>query len=178
MEENRSIWKETLKYGVILGLISVVVSVLTYMLDLTYEKWIFLPSVVISIIVLFLLLRSYRDQYNHGYISYGKSVGAGVIMNIYSALITAVYIYLLYTVIDTGMIDKQLSMTESKMIEKGVPEASLPQIMEMQAKFVKPWFITMMSILSSVFFGLILSLLASIFVMKQGNPLLEEEVKE
>jgi len=99
-------------------------------------------------------------------------------MNIYSALITAVYIYLLYTVIDTGMIDKQLSMTESKMIEKGVPEASLPQIMEMQAKFVKPWFITMMSILSSVFFGLILSLLASIFVMKQGNPLLEEEVKE
>ena len=144
MEENRSIWKETFKYGVILGLISVVMSVLTYMLDLMNAKWIMLPTLLLTIIVLVLLLRSYRDQYNHGFISYGKSVGAGFIMNVYATVIAAIYIYLLYTLIDPGLIDKQLAFAETKMIEKGVPEAQLPQIMEMQAKFVKPWFITLM----------------------------------
>ena len=56
MEEKRSNWKETLKYGIILGLVSVVFSVLTYMLDLTFTPWIMWPGLLLSLIVLYLLL--------------------------------------------------------------------------------------------------------------------------
>ena len=48
MEQKRSIWKETLNYGIILGLIAVGFSLLTYMFDLTFKTWIIWPSLIIS----------------------------------------------------------------------------------------------------------------------------------
>lgn len=175
MEEKRSVWKETLNFGIILGLIAIVLSVLTYMLDLTFKTWILWPSLVISFLVLFLLLRSYRDHYNNGYISYGKSVGAGVVINVYAAVITAVYIYVLYAFIDPGLVDQQLAVAEEKMVSRGMPESAIEAGLAMQAKLMKPWFTSLMSVINGVFFGLIMSLLVSLFIMKKGNPLLDEE---
>ncbi len=178
MEQKRSIWKETLNYGIIYGLITVGLSLLTYMFDLTFETWIIWPSLLIGVLVLFFLLRSYRDHYNNGYITYGKSVGAGVVISVYAALISAVYIYVLYAFIDPGLVEKSLVVAEEKMIAKGVPEAALDQALAMQAKMMKPWFTAMMATISSVFYGLILSLIVSLFIMKKGNPLLDEVEEE
>jgi putative exporter of polyketide antibiotics len=175
MEEKRSVWKETLNYGIILGLVSVVFSVLAYMLDLTFKTWIMWPSLVISILVLFLLLRSYRDHYNNGYITYGKSVGAGVVINVYAAIITALYIYVLYAFIDPGLVDQQMAMAEEKLIAKGIPESAIDAGMALQAKLMKPWITSLMMSIYGVFFGLIMSLLVSLFIVKKGNPLLDEE---
>ncbi|HUW92422.1 MAG TPA: DUF4199 domain-containing protein [Bacteroidales bacterium] len=178
MEEKKSVWKETLQYGIILGLVSIVFSVLTYMLDVTGKPWVIVPSLIISIVVLYLLLRSYRDTYNHGFISYGKAVGAGVVMNIYAALLTAIYIYILFGFIDPGLVDKQMLEAEEKLIAKGIPEGSIDTALQMQAKFMKPWFMALSSVFSAAFFGLILSLIVSLFIKNEGNPLLDDEGKE
>lgn len=177
MEERKSVWKETLNYGLIMGLIGIVFSVLTYMLDVTGKPWIIIPSLIISVVALYLLLRSYRDTFNHGYITYGKAVGAGVVINIYAAILTAIYIYILYSIIDPGLVDKQILAAEEKMIAKGIPEGSMDAALQMQAKFMKPWFMAMSSIFTAAFFGLILSLIVSLFIKKEGNPLLDDEVK-
>lgn len=182
MEKKRSIWKETLNYGIIYGLITVVFSVLTYMFDLTFKTWIIWPSMLLGIIVLFFLLRSYRDHYNGGYITYGKSVGAGVIISIYAAIITAIYIYVLYAFIDPDMIEKSLAVAEerlqAKLAQRGLPADSLDTMMDRQAKIMTPWFTSLMGIVNSVFYGLILSLIVSLFVMKKGNPMLDELEEE
>ncbi|MDF1558628.1 MAG: DUF4199 domain-containing protein [Bacteroidales bacterium] len=178
MEEKRSIWKETLNYGIILGLISVGLSVLTYMFDLTFKTWLMWPMMLISVLVLFFLLRSYRDHYNNGYISYGRAVGAGVIISLYAAIISAIFVYVLYAFIDPGLIDKSLAVAEERLFSRGVPDAAIEKAMEMQAKMMKPWFTAMMSVINGVFMGLILSLIVSLFVMKKGNPLLDEVEEE
>ncbi len=178
MEQKRSVWKETLNYGIILGLISVGLSLVTYMFDLTFKTWILWPSLLISILVLYFLLRSYRDHYNNGYITYGKSVGAGVVINVYAAIIAAIYIYVLYAFIDPGLMDKTLAVAEEKMVSRGMPDAAVEKALEMQAKMMKPWFTALMSIINSVFYGLIISLLVSLFIMKKGNPLLDEVAEE
>ncbi len=177
MEEKKSVWKETLNYGLIMGLVTIVFSVLTYMLDVTGKPWVIVPSLIISIVTLYLLLRSYRDTFNHGYISYGKAVGAGVVISIYSAILGAIYIYILYGFIDPGLVDKQILEAEEKLIARGMPEGSIDAALEMQAKFMKPWFMAISSIFTAAFFGLILSLLVSLFIKKEGNPLLDDEVK-
>lgn len=174
MEEKRSVWKETLNYGIILGLITVGLSVLTYIFDLTFKTWIIWPSILIGILVLYFLLRSYRDHYNNGYISYGKSVGAGVVINLYAAIISAIFIYVLYAFIDPGLMEKTLAVAEEKMIARGMPEEAVERALEMQSKMMKPWFTALMSIVNGVFYGLIISLLVSLFIMKKGNPLLDE----
>ncbi len=174
MEEKRSTWKDTLNYGIILGLIMIVVSVITYMTNIMFEQWMSLLVLALNFVVLFFLLRSYRDHYNRGFISYGRSVGAGVVISLYAAILTAIFTYVLYAFIDPGLIEKSLQLAETKMTEKGVPEAALEQAMAVQAKMMKPWLMSLSSILNGVFFGLIMSLIVSLFIMKKGNPLLDD----
>ena len=58
---------------------------------------------LILIVALYFLVKSYRDNYMHGQITYGQSVGAGVVIFLYYAIIIAIFTYILYTVIDPGL---------------------------------------------------------------------------
>ena len=106
MEEKVNIWKANLTNGLILALAGIAFSLVLYFLDLTLNKTVGYINVPIQLILLYFLLKSYRDNYMHGQITYGQSVGAGVVIFVYVAIIMAIYTYLLYTVIDPGLIRK------------------------------------------------------------------------
>lgn len=175
MENTPSVWKSCLKFGLIMGLISVVLSVLFYMLDLLFAPWIVIPNLILSLVVLYLLQRSYRDTYENGYITYGKAFGAGVVIFIYAAIITAIFTYLLYAVIDPGLVEKSLAATSAKLEAKGIPQSAIDAGLEMQEKMLKPWIISLSGIFFSMLSGVIMSLITSIFVAKKGNPLIDNE---
>ena len=128
---------------------------------------------VVEIGLLYFLLKSYRDNFMHGQITYGQSVGAGVVIFLYSALITAIFIYLLYTVIDSGLTEKQLAFVEEKLMQKGIPQEAVDAGMAIQRKIMKPEIMAPLSILGSLFSGTIVSLIVSIFIKKEGNPLID-----
>jgi hypothetical protein len=106
-------------------------------------------------------------------ITFGEALGAGVIICLYYAVIMAIFTYLLYAVIDTGLIDKQLAFTEELLQKRGLSQAQIDAGMKVQAKFIKPAFMAPVSIISNMFMGLIFSLIAAAFVRKEGNPLIE-----
>jgi Na+/H+ antiporter NhaC len=101
-----------------------------------------------------------------------------VIINLYAAIIAAIYIYVLYAFIDPGLVDKALAFAQEKMIAKGIPESAIDSATAIQAKMMKPWLQALSSIFYGVFFGLLISLIISLFVMKKGNPLLDEAEDE
>jgi hypothetical protein len=173
MEEKVNVWKTNLTNGLILGLVGVVYSLIMYFLNLSLNKSQGYVFMVIQIILLYFLLKSYRDNYSHGQITFGQSVGAGVIICLYSAIIMAVFTYILYTFIDTGLTAKQMAMVEETMVKKGMPQATIDTAMAMQAKLMKPGIMSVLSIFGSMLWGVILSLIISIFVKKEGNPLIE-----
>ncbi len=174
MEQNVNPWKANLTNGLILGLIGVVYTLIMYFLDLTQNKVQGIIFIAVQLVMLYILIKSYRDNFRHGQITYGQAVGAGVIIVFYYAVIMAVFTYILYAVIDPGLIDKQLALVEQTLSQRGMPQASIDAAMKMQAKFMKPAFMAPMSIISGMIYGTILSLLAAIFVRKEGNPLLTE----
>ncbi len=138
MEEKVNVWKVNLTNGLILGLIGIVYSFVMYFLDLTFNPAQGLVFVLIQIVVLFFLIKSYRDNFLHGYITYGQSVGAGVIICLYYAILMAIFTYILYAVIDTGLVAKQLAFTEETYVKKGMPQAAIDSAMAIQAKVMKP----------------------------------------
>jgi hypothetical protein len=176
MEEKVNPWKSNLTNGLILGLVGVVYSLIIYFLDLTFNKVQGPVFLIIQVAMLFILLKSYRDNYMHGQITFGQSVGAGVIICLYYAIIMAVFTYILYAVIDTGLTAKQLAFAESKMMEKGIPQASIDAGMAIQAKIMKPAILAPLSIFGSMLWGVIISLLVSIFVKREGNPLIDTPI--
>jgi hypothetical protein len=173
MEEKVSVWKANLTNGLILGLVGVVYSLVMYFLDLTFNQVQGYVFMVVQIALLYFLLKSYRDNYMHGQITYGQSVGAGVVITLYSAIIGAIFIYILYTVIDSGLTEKQLAFVEEKMLEKGAPQEAVDAGMAIQRKIMKPEIMAPFSLLGSMFWGTILSLIISIFIKKEGNPLID-----
>ena len=177
MEQKVNAWKTNLTNGLIMGLVGIVYSLIIYFLDLSFNKAQGLVFLVIQIALLYFLLKSYRDNYLHGQITYGQSLGAGVIICLYYAVIMALFTYILYTVIDTGLLSKQLAFTEEALVKKGLPQASIDARMAIQSKIMKPGIMAPLSIFGNMLWGVILSLLVSIFIRKEGNPLIDSPEK-
>jgi hypothetical protein len=174
MEPKVNPWKANLTNGLIMGLAGVVFTLLTYFANLTFNKSVGYIFILITVFLLFYLIKVYRNNYLHGYITYGQSVGAGVIIFLYYSIISAVFTYILYTVIDTGLTDKLLAYIEEQMRNQGrVPEGSLDTVMAFQKKIMKPEVLAITSIITNMFFGTVVALIVSIFTKKEGNPLVD-----
>jgi hypothetical protein len=173
MEQKVNAWQANLTNGLILGLVGVVYSLIFYFLDLTLNKTQGYVFMLVQIAVLYFLLKSYRDNIMHGQITYGESVGTGVIICLYYAIIMAAFGYLLYAVIDPGLISKQLAMTEEAMAKKNIPDEAIKKGMEITAKFMKPGIMAITGIIFNMIWGTILSLIVSIFIKKEVNPLID-----
>ncbi len=173
MEEKVNVWKANLTNGLILALAGIAVSLIMYFLDLTLNKNAGYINIPIQITILFFLLKSYRDNNMHGQITYGQSVGAGVVIFLYFAIIMALYTYILYAVIDPGLVGKSLAMSEDAMVKRGMPQTAIDTGMAVTTKLMKPPVIALISIFGSMIAGVIYSLLVSIFIKKEGNPLID-----
>lgn len=173
MEQKINVWKANLTNGMILALVSVVYTLFLYFFDLLFNPALGYVFLLVQIILVFILIKSYRDNILHGYITYGQAVGAGVVISLYSAIVLALFSYILYTVIDPGLTAKKLAFLEEMMLNKGVPQATVDTAMSMQKKLQTPLISSILGIFTSVLGGTILSLIIAIFVKKEGNPLLD-----
>ena len=173
MEEKTNVWKNNLTNGVIMGAVAVIYSLSMYFFDLFLNQTQGYVFIVIQIALLAYLLKSYRDNYCFGNITYGQSVGAGVIICLYSAIIMAIFMYLLYSFIAPELIDKQLAFAEELMAKKGAPQSAIDTGMAIQKKLLKPGIIALMGIFNNMFMGTICSLIVSVFIKKEGNPLID-----
>lgn len=173
MEEKVSVWKANLTNGLILGLVGIVYSLVVYFFDLTLNKVQGYVFLVILIMALYYLIKSYRDNHLHGQMTYGQAVGAGMVIFLYYSIITAIFTWILFAVIDPGLIDKQIAFAEELLQKRGLPQETMDAAMRVQQKMIKPEIIAPMSFLSNMLYGLIMSLIIGIFVKHEGNPLVD-----
>ncbi len=173
MEQEVNAWKTNFTNGIILGAVGIVYTLIIYFLDLTFNSYQGYVGMVIQLVVLFFLLKSYRDNFRHGQITYGQSVGAGVIIYLYYAIIMAIFGYLLYTVIDPGLMKKALAVAESKMAGKGLSQEQIDSAMSFTSKMMKPAFTAIFGLFGTMIGGTIISLIVSIFVKRESNPLID-----
>ena len=173
MEKTANVWKDNLVNGLILGLIGVVYTLVIWILDLSFNKNIGYLFLLVEVVILFFLIKSYRDNYMHGSISYGQALGAGVIIFLYATIITSIFSYLLNTVIDPGLMQKGLAVQEQGLLDRGMTQEQVDQALKVAAKMMKPAISIPIGLVANMFFGLILSLIAAAFVRKEGNPIAE-----
>ena len=166
-KKNPSILINALNWGLIIGLASIVYSVILYMLNLMFNQALGYAGVIIIIAGLAIAMKSYRDNVLGGVMSFGKAFGFGMLIIIVAALLGAIFSYLLYAVIDTGLSERMLEFTSDKMLKRGVPEAQLDIILERAAKFQKPLPIAITALISSILGGVVLSLIMAAIFKKE-----------
>ena len=163
-QKNTSVLVNALIWGSIIGLVSVVYSVLLYMLDQTLNRALGYAGLIILIAGLALAMKNYRDNVLGGNLPYGKAFGFGMLIVLISALIGGIYGYLLYTVIDPDLVGKMMDMQAEQLLERGLTEDQVEQALEVSGRFMNPVFIFISGFIVNLLMGTVLSLIiAAIF---------------
>jgi hypothetical protein len=171
MENQRTQIKVAMNYGTLYGLSGVAVFLLFYFVGTDIQsrlpQWI---SYIILIIFIVMGVKSYRDEDLGGNISYGKSLGTGVLISVFGGIISAVFSLLFFTYIAPEMTQKILDAAQQSMVEQGMSEEQIEMGMGYTQKFMTPTWLFLFSVLGSAVMGFIFSLVISIFMKKEANP--------
>ena len=157
------------RHGFFLGFALVVMQTIFYLADIKPDSTLGYLSYIILFGGLFLSVRNYRDELNKGFISYGRSVGYGVVVSLMAGIISSAFVFILYQYIDVTFVDRMLIEAETQLEEQNLSPEQLEMAMEINQKMFTPFVISMMSILGYVFMGTIFSLVVAVFLKKEDE---------
>lgn len=175
-KETTSLFQQALKWGLIVGGISIALTIVAYAVDYAMlANWkfgIFVFAMFIGLAIYAGI--SYRNEIG-GFLPYGKAFQHGFILMAVSGLISTLFSIILYTVIDPELPAKLTEVTlenTQKMMEGfGMPEDQMDKAMEDARSRTENQF-TVSGLALAYGIGIIvyavLSLITAIFVRK--NP--------
>jgi len=164
-------WKPALIYGAIMGFVSVFISLVFYFIGMATENWTNWINMLVGLVLLVYLMLQYRKEYLGGYASFGQIflmvlVSAGII----SVIISAIYTYLLFTVIDPGLIDQiKIAAEESIMSNSRIPESMYDDILDKMEKRTTAAYMIKMSLIAGPIINAILGLIIAAFIKKEKD---------
>jgi hypothetical protein len=170
--EKRSQVKVAMNYGAMYGLSAAVVYFIFYFAGADFQaKAPQYISYILLIVFLVMGTKSYRDQDLAGYITYGRSLGTGVLIGIFGGIITGFSTVLMLTVIDPTLVEKIITKAQEQMVEKGtMTDDQIEIAMKWTRKMMSPVFLFLFSIVGAAFLSFVFSLITSIFTRKEQTP--------
>lgn len=175
MEETTTInvtpGKHAVTYGVVLGIILVLISLVMYVTGMALEgvQWPMYLYYIIFPVTLIIAIKSFKKE-NAGYLSLSQALKVGVATAVISAIIFLLYNLLFNYVIEPTWSEQIIDATRDKMNEMG--NLTEDQV-EMSLQYVKwgsdPLIGGAIWLAMSAFFGLLYSLFVGL-VMKNNKP--------
>ncbi|MCF8274346.1 MAG: DUF4199 domain-containing protein [Flavobacteriaceae bacterium] len=161
--------KFSLNYGLILGLLMIVIGVVTYItgwaLELkTWPNWLYYVAFPVTI---FYAISKYKKS-NDNLLSLGQAIKIGLAIGLVSALVYAVYGLIFNYLIDPEFMSQIMEATRDKLLENpNLTEEIVDQQLAMMEKFMNPAIGTAIWIALSALFGLIYSLIAGLIMKRE-----------
>jgi hypothetical protein len=168
MTSTHSPWKSAMSSGGLLGIALIIFMLIIYLLDIPSTSSINWLSWIIFVGLLIYGQKAFRTE-NGGFISYGNLLKFGVMMGIFAGFLIGVWQYVLYTMIDTGLWERQMLELEETYLEMGLSEEMIEQSMKMNQKFSSPLFISLGSAFTYALMSLIISLITAAFLKKENE---------
>lgn len=169
MENQTNSPKQTaLAYGLILGFISILISVSTYAMGTYLEQdWkTNVLGIIVMIVVIVLGIKQHKKA-NDGLLSLSQALKTGVGIALIGAVISIIYTVIFAKFIEPGFIDQIVELQGKKMLESN-PNITDDQI-EMIATGTRKYFYvatTGMILIANLFMGFVFSLIAGL-IMKR-----------
>lgn len=166
-------WKHSLMYGLYLGIVLIVLSLVFYILDLQGDTWTAYVSYAFILGGVILASVTYRDKYLNGFITYGQSFSAGFLTGLFASIIGAVFTYFFMLYLGEEFMVLMLEKAEESILESNpeIGDAELDLALNWTKKMMNPTWMSVMALVSSTFFSLVFALIASFFIKKENNSL-------
>lgn len=175
--EEVSPWPTGSRYGLLAGLVLVVVSLALHLagaVDYTGQdgssSWITnILNWGIIIVAIILAVRQHRDQELGGLISFGRSFYVGFIVSLLIGVISAVWGYVFFGFIEPGLIDTMLEMQKEQMMDQqGMSASDVEQGISMMKWMFTPGMFAVFGLLGSLIAGSIFSLIIAPFMKREA----------
>lgn len=173
MEDKVTVSQVALRYGVIVGLVFIVMGMIFQLLDLDMETL----QIVGNINYVFLAIgivfahKAFKDG-GDGFLSLGQGLGIGTLISLIGGAMSGIFSYIYLKFIDDSMLTKIRDLQIEKMEEQGMDDAAIEKAMGFAEKLMSAEMIPVWTIVGMLFFGFIISLIISLFT-KKSNPTLE-----
>jgi hypothetical protein len=168
MENNTTPLKIGLRYGLIVGLVMIIYSIILNVTGLNLNPAMGYMSYVILIIFIFLAHNTFKKE-GDGYMSIGQGLGIGMITSSIGGVLSSVFSTIYITIIDPSILDKIKDMQIEKMEEQGIDEATIQKSLEMAEWFMSPIGLFISGLVGILFVGFVISLIISL-ITKKDNP--------
>lgn len=163
----------TLLYALVMAIAQIVVVLIGFFLGYQTDKmnsgaWFGFVPLVVSIVILILGIKAVREEQEGKYLTYGKGVGTGVLIALYSGLIGAVYTYIHFTYVNPNFSEYLIESSRVAGAAAGMQESQMEGTEKITRMMTKPWVQSLFGLLLGIFISLILSLIISAFLKR--NP--------
>lgn len=165
-------------FGLMMGLTSLLFAVALYATG-NYNlgggsmENLYVSIINLVIVILFPVLAINKVKtLENGFIPFGRAFGTSFQVILISAIITAAWILIYTLVLETNYQEGMIEQNYEQWNASGMSESDMDQAVEMTKKFSTPLFMGVFTILTSAFFGAIVSLiLAAILQKKDPNAI-------
>jgi hypothetical protein len=167
MENQVTIKSVGVKWGIILALISIVLSLVVNIFEMYGNDTII--QVVSMILLVAALAMSYSEfkSGNEGFMTLGQGFSLGMLIIAISSVISNVFSYFYMTIIDPGMIDSIREIQVTEMENQGLTDEQIEMAMEYAEFFMTPHMIVLMALIFTLFFGAIISVIVAAIMQKK-----------
>ncbi len=161
--------KPFVKYGLVVAGTGILISLITFIIGIDktdagqYIGWLNIPIMIVFMVV---AIKETRLKFYNGFISFGQAFRTTAGMVLVSALVTAIFTYMYFTVINPSMVDFIHEKQEMEFIDQGMSDAEVEQALAMSTKFTTPPMMTLFTLLGGLFFGMLVGLIVSAIVKK------------
>ena len=161
--------KFALNYGLILGLIMIVIAVIMYVtgMPLKGEQWPqYLYYIIFPVVVIY-AIGQYKKR-NGNLLTLSEAIKLGLVIGLISAIVYAIYGLVFNYIIDPEYMGLVMESVRDKLLENpNMTEEMVDQSMVMMEKFMNPLVGTAIWIALSALFGLIYSLIGGLAMKKE-----------
>ncbi len=170
--EKVSTARIALKWGLILGLISIAITTIYYTLNTFNLSWYnYVISFVTYFGIVFLALKEFRSL-NNDEMTFGQGFGIGMLLFFTCSIIYSVYDFIYKSFIDTTVNEKVMRMMEEQYESYGMSPEMIDQSLQQAEKMVNSPLGMLLGIASLMFYGLVCSLIMAA-IMKKTRPVFE-----
>jgi hypothetical protein len=170
--------KTILVFGLISGAISSLMMVATvpFVDRIGFDKGVFVgyTAIVLSFLLVYFGIRSYRDNVGNGQITFGKAFAVGLGITVISCIFYVVTWEILYFNFLPDFMDKYNAYMVEKLKVSGasaaVVQVKLEELKRYKELYQNPLFNAAMTFLEPLPIGLMITLISAAILRKKGQP--------
>ncbi len=154
-------------YAGIIGGVYILNALIVDAFNITFSVYSQISGIVILVGGIIYSIYAFRKEYNNNLISYGRALGFGLLTALIVGIILGLYTNIFIQYINTDFIALTKQNIEEKLLQKGYSPDIIDRATSRVDRMNNPGIVFARSILSTFFAGLIVSLIASIFIRKE-----------